>query len=115
MGTFVVAASVGDFKNMPMKKVTVNGQEIMLARVGQNYYAIGNRCPHMHGDLSAGKLEGTIVTCPRHGSQFDITDGHNVRWLGSGLINAVFKSMSSPKPARSYKVKVQGNDVMVEI
>ncbi len=45
----------------------------LLARVGDKYYAADNRCPHMGGKLSPGKLEGTVVTCPRHGSQFDLT------------------------------------------
>jgi 3-phenylpropionate/trans-cinnamate dioxygenase ferredoxin subunit len=70
----------------------------------------------MGGDLSAGMLEGTTITCPRHGSQFDITDGHNFRWMkGSGLMSAALKSLSSSKPVRSYKVKVDGDAIMVEV
>lgn len=42
----------------------VKGQEILVARVGDNYYSVDNRCPHMGGNLSKGNLEGTIVTCP---------------------------------------------------
>jgi hypothetical protein len=34
----------------------------------------------MGGRLWEGKLEGTIVTCPLHGSQFDLSDGHVIRW-----------------------------------
>jgi 3-phenylpropionate/trans-cinnamate dioxygenase ferredoxin component len=116
MGTFVKAAITAELQNGIKKKVNLQGQEIMLARVGDKFYAIDNRCPHMGGDLSAGKLEGTIITCPRHASQFDITDGHNVRWTsGSGLLSATFKVLSSAKPVKSYKVKVEGDAVMVEI
>ena len=115
MGTYVIAASVSDFEGIQKKKITVQGHEIMLAKVGGNYYAIDNTCSHMQGDLSAGTLEGTIVTCPRHGSQFDITDGHNVRWLGPGIVNAMLKPLSSPKPVQAYKVKVQDNDILVEV
>lgn len=116
MGSYVKAAATGEFQDGSKKKVNVQGQEIMLARVGGNYYAIGNLCPHMGGDLAAGTLEGTIITCPRHGSQFDITDGHNVRWTkGSGLTSAVFKAVSSAKPVKSFKVKVEGDAVMVEV
>lgn len=116
MGTYVKAGSTGEFQNGSKQKVNVQGQEIMLARVGDNYYAIGNRCPHMAGDLAAGKLEGTIITCPRHASRFDITDGHNVRWMkGSGLMSTALKALSSSKPVRSYKVKVEGDAILVEV
>jgi 3-phenylpropionate/trans-cinnamate dioxygenase ferredoxin component len=116
MGTFVNAASVKDFEATSKMKVIIQGHEIMLARVGGSFYAVNNRCAHMGGDLSAGKLEGTIITCPRPGSQYDITDGHNVRWLSSGFLNAMLKSINStPKPIRSYKVQVLGENIMVEI
>jgi 3-phenylpropionate/trans-cinnamate dioxygenase ferredoxin subunit len=116
MGTFVKAASTGEFEGINKKKVSVQGQEIMLAKVGGNYYATANACPHMKGDLSAGTLEGTVITCPRHGSQFDVTDGHNVRWLkGQGLTTTVLKAFSSAKPVKSFKVRVEGDNIMVEV
>jgi 3-phenylpropionate/trans-cinnamate dioxygenase ferredoxin subunit len=115
MGTFVIAASVSEFDGISKNKIDVQGHEILLAKVNGNFYAIDNKCPHMKADLSAGTLEGTVITCPRHGSQFDITDGHYVRWLGQGLVNTMLKSLSSPRAVTSYKVKVQGSDIMVEI
>ena len=97
MGKYVAAGRTGELTDGAKKKITVEGQEIMLARVGSDYYAVGNRCPHMKGDLSAGTLEGTIITCPRHGLQFDIRDGRNIRWLkGKGLVSAVGKALKSP-------------------
>ena len=115
MGSFIEAGKTSEFQNGSKKKVTVQGQEIMLARVGDKYYATKNRCPHMGGDLSAGKLEGTIVTCPRHGSQFDITDGHNVRWMkGTGLAAAIGKVAKSPRPITTYNVKIDGNTILIE-
>lgn len=116
MGTFIKAAGTGEFEGISKKKVTVQGQEIMLAKAGGNYYAIANSCPHMKGNLAAGTLEGTVITCPRHGSRFDITDGHNVRWLkGSGLTSTVMKAFSAAKPVKSFKVKVEGDAIMVEV
>ena len=88
MSELVKVAQVDELKDGAMKEVLAQGREILLARVGDNYYAADNRCPHMGGKLSRGKLEGTIVTCPRHGSQFDLSDGRVVRWLkGSGLVS----------------------------
>jgi 3-phenylpropionate/trans-cinnamate dioxygenase ferredoxin subunit len=116
MGDFVKAGNTGEFQDGSKKKVTVNWQEIMQVRVGNSYYAVGNRCPHMGGELSAGKLDGTTITCPRHGSQFDIIDGHNIRWMkGSGLFSAVGKALKSPRPLPTYKVKIEGDSVLVEV
>jgi 3-phenylpropionate/trans-cinnamate dioxygenase ferredoxin subunit len=116
MGTYVKAASVSDLVNGTKKKVTLNGQEIMLAMTSNKYYAIGNRCPHFGGDLSLGKLEGTVITCPRHNSQFDITDGHVVRWLkGSGPSASIGKIFKSPRGVTVFKVKVEGDAIMVEV
>ena len=116
MANYVKAGTTGEFQNGSKKKISVQGQEIMLAKVGDKYYAIGNSCAHMGGDLSAGKLEGTTITCPRHGSQYDITDGHNIRWMmGSGLSASVGKILKSPRGVPSYKVKVEGDAIMVEV
>jgi 3-phenylpropionate/trans-cinnamate dioxygenase ferredoxin subunit len=116
MGTFTKAANINELKDGEKKKVTLGGAEIMLARVGGSYYALANKCPHMGGNLSAGKLEGTVITCPLHASQFDVRDGHSVRWTAwSGVKLAAVKIFRSPRPARTYSVKVEGEDIMVEV
>lgn len=115
MGSFIEAGKTGEFKD-GMKKVLVGGKEILLARVEGKYYAVGNRCPHMGGDLAMGQLNGTVVTCPRHGSQFDITDGHNIRWMkGSGLFSAVGKALKHPRPLPTYNVRVDGDAILIEV
>ena len=92
------------------------GHEVLLARVADKYYAGGNRCPHMGGKLSQGKLEGTVATCPRHGSQFDLRDGRVVRWLkGSGILSRVGKALKSPRPLATYNVKVEDDRIRIEI
>jgi 3-phenylpropionate/trans-cinnamate dioxygenase ferredoxin component len=116
MGKYVKVGAAGEFTDGSKKKVTVEGQEILVARVGNEFYAVANRCPHMGGDLSAGKLDGTVITCPRHGSQFDLRDGKNLRWMkGSGIMSSIGKTLKSPRPLAAYKVMVEGNTVSVEI
>lgn len=116
MGTFVEAGKTSEFKDGMMKEIVVQDKEILLARVKDKYYAVSNRCPHFGGNLSRGSLEGTVVTCPLHGSQFDLTDGHVVRWLkGSGVLSAVGKALKGPKSLDTYKVKVEDNRILVEI
>ena len=116
MGKYIKAGNIGELKDGSKKKVTIEGQEILLAKVGESYYAIGNRCAHMGGDLSAGKLEGTIITCPRHGSQFDVRDGKVIRWMkGAGLFAAMGKVLKSPRPVPKYAVKVEGDTILIEV
>jgi 3-phenylpropionate/trans-cinnamate dioxygenase ferredoxin subunit len=116
MGTFVSVAKTSELKNGAMKQVNVQGHELLIAQIGDKYYATDNRCLHMGGNLSQGKLEGTIVTCPRHASQFDLQDGHVVRWLkGSGLVSSMTKALKGDKQLATYKIKTEGGSIMVEI
>ncbi|HEY4711264.1 MAG TPA: Rieske 2Fe-2S domain-containing protein [Dehalococcoidia bacterium] len=115
MSKFTEVAKIEDLKSGTMKAVIAEGREILLARVGDKYYAVDGRCPHMKGDLSQGKLEGTVVTCPRHGSQFDISNGRVVRWLKGGLMSKVGKALQMSKGLAVYNVKVEGRSILVEI
>lgn len=115
MGKFTEVAKIDELKSGTMKKVIAEGREILLARVGDKYYATDNRCLHMKGDLSQGKLEGTVVTCPVHGSQFDISTGQVVRWLKGGLMSKLGGALKMSKALAVYNVKVEGAGVLVEI
>ncbi len=116
MGRLVDVGAAGDFADGTMRAVTVEGRELLVARVGDAYYAADERCPHMGGRLSQGKLEGTIVTCPRHGSRFDLADGRMVRWTDwSGLTLTLAKTFKSPRPIRTYATQVQADRLTVEL
>jgi 3-phenylpropionate/trans-cinnamate dioxygenase ferredoxin subunit len=114
MSKFTEVAKAEELKSGTMKKVFAEGREILLARVGDKYYATDDRCPHMKGDLSQGKLEGTVVTCPVHGSQFDISNGRVVRWLKGGLMSRLGSALKPPKDLTVYNVKVEDGKVLVE-
>jgi 3-phenylpropionate/trans-cinnamate dioxygenase ferredoxin component len=116
MGNYVQAALISEFTEGSKKKVTLEGKEIMLARVDGVYYAVTNKCPHMGGDLSTGKLEGNTITCPRHDSQFDVRNGAATRWLkGSGIAASLGKLIKPPHGLTTYKVKVEAGKILVEI
>jgi len=115
MSKFIEVAKIEELKSGTMKRVIAEGREILLARVGDKYYATDNRCPHMKGDLSQGKLEGTVVTCPVHGSQFDISNGQVMRWLKGGLMSKLGGALKMSKTLTVYNMKVEGNIVSVEV
>ena len=116
MSQFVPVFKTGELEDRALKAVNVEGREILIAKLGDKYYAAENHCPHMGGNLSKGKLEGAVVTCPLHGSQFDLTDGHVVRWLkGTGLASRIGKVLKSPRPLTIYNVKVEDDRILIKI
>ena len=100
---------VGDIASGTMKSFLVADKKIMIANVGGNFYAVDNTCTHAGGDLSKGKLDGTVVTCPRHGSRFDVTTGRNL----SGPRIPFFKRKVAD--LNSYAVKIEGDSIAVEL
>lgn len=52
---------------------------VAVYRVDGELYACADVCPHQGATLSQGELQAGIVTCPRHGSQFDVRSGHRTR------------------------------------
>ena len=110
----------GDLAPGQMKEVRIKGRELLLARAGDDYLLADNRCPHMGGKLSQGRLDGTVVTCPRHGSRFDLTDGRVIRWTGEGLIgtgvvSALGKLVKPPRALRVYSLKVEDGRLLAEL
>jgi 3-phenylpropionate/trans-cinnamate dioxygenase ferredoxin component len=97
-----------------MKAVSLDGHEMLVAHAGDEYFIADARCPHMGGHLPDGKLDGTILTCPRHHSQFDLADGHVVRWTDwEGVKLDVGRLLRHPRPLRTYAVKVEGTNILV--
>lgn len=52
---------------------------VAVYHLGGRLHAISDTCPHAGASLCEGELDGDVVTCPRHGSQFRVTDGERVR------------------------------------
>ena len=50
---------------------------VAIANVAGTLHAIDGLCPHQGGPLGTGMLCGTILTCPWHGWQFDVTTGRH--------------------------------------
>jgi 3-phenylpropionate/trans-cinnamate dioxygenase ferredoxin subunit len=100
--SFVAIAQVDQIPAGTMKSLIVKGNTILVVNIKGDFYAIGNKCTHFGGDLAKGKLEGSIVTCPRHGSQFDVISGNLVKGPAT-------------KGEPVYKVRIEGQSVEVEI
>lgn len=52
---------------------------LAVFQVEGRVHVVADRCPHAGARLSEGELDRRVLTCPRHGSQFDVTTGERVR------------------------------------
>jgi 3-phenylpropionate/trans-cinnamate dioxygenase ferredoxin subunit/naphthalene 1,2-dioxygenase system ferredoxin subunit len=75
---FVAVAAVADIPEGAMRCVAIERERVLLAQVGGRFYALLDRCGHRNAPLSRGRLDGTIVECPLHFAQFDVTTGRLV-------------------------------------
>ncbi len=49
--------------------------DLALFNVDDRLYAIDDSCPHQGASLLMGKIDGTLLRCPAHGLQFDLSTG----------------------------------------
>ncbi len=106
---YLEVGKIGEITEGTMKSYMVQGNNILVVNYNGSYYAIGGKCTHMGGDLSKGKLDGKIVTCPRHGSKFDITTGQSISGPKIGFLK--LKTGNEP----TYEVKIEGDTIRVNI
>lgn len=92
------AADVADGQ---MRAFDVDGTSVTVANVTGRLYAFDDTCTHAGCSLSEGDLDGTTLTCPCHGSQFDVTSGLVLRG-------------PAERPVRSHAVKIEGEDLLAE-
>jgi len=102
MGDFVKVADAAEIAEGGLAAFDVGGARIAVANVGGTLHAFGDACTHLHCSLSQGDLDGTVVTCPCHGSQFDVTTG--------GVLRG-----PAQEPVRSYVARVENDAFQVEI
>lgn len=81
-------------------RVEAGELRVAVFRVGDDVYAIGDRCSHAEASLAEGELFGTDVECPRHGSEFDVTTGRPA-------------SLPATQPVPVYAVEVIDGEVFV--
>ncbi|MGA8303813.1 MAG: Rieske (2Fe-2S) protein [Thermoplasmata archaeon] len=82
-------------------RIVADGTPIALFRRSGELYAVDARCTHVGGPLDQGAFHGTRVSCPWHGSVFDVRDGKVVR--GPAVRNAT-----------SYRVHLEGETLILE-
>ena len=99
MGEYVRIAGTDDVKPGHGMAAELQGKSLALFNIDGAFHVIDNTCLHRGGPLGEGEVEGSVVTCPWHGWQFNVTTGECIR-------NPAAK-------VEVYLVKIEGNDVKV--
>ncbi|HEY2974768.1 MAG TPA: Rieske 2Fe-2S domain-containing protein [Pyrinomonadaceae bacterium] len=90
-----------DIASGEMRVFDVAGTKVNIASVGGQLHAFDDTCTHKACSLAKGKLDGTTVTCPCHGSRFDVTTGKVLRGPAQQAV-------------RSRLVQMEGESLLVE-
>lgn len=62
-----------------MKQFFAGESEILVVNFDNQVFCLEGRCAHAGAPLVEGTLTGVVLTCPWHGSQFDVTTGSLLR------------------------------------
>src|SRR5207249_10424759 len=82
--------------------VTMGARTIAVFKVSGKTYALDNTCTHLGGPLCKGRLDGSVVQCPWHGSRFDVRSGQVV-------------GPPARPPVKAYAVTVEAGRVCADL
>jgi len=91
-----------DLSSGEARRFDVEDLRVALVRIGDDFYAIGDRCSHEDYSLSEGEVwpDECELECAKHGSTFDLRTGQPC-------------SLPATKPVPVYDVVVEGDDVLL--
>lgn len=95
-------SEVGRIAPGQVKVVMPRGERIALCNVDGEYYAIDDVCTHDGGSLDQGEVFDDEIECPRHGARFSVKTGAAL-------------TLPAVVGVQAYPVKVEGNDILIEI
>ncbi len=102
MGELIKVARLSDIPPGTCRHVDAGGRAVAVFNVDGTIYALGGTCTHRGGPLGEGELDGTVVTCPWHGAQFNVTTGQVV-------------GPPAGQSVPAYTVIVEGEDIKVDV
>ncbi len=111
---FQPALSLQDLPPGSMRAISVAGTAVLLVRDGDQIYAMEPRCGHAGGPLPEGTVQGHVVTCPWHGSQWDASSGRAL--YGPYHLPGVSQLWARILPRRrTYAVRMDNGTVQVDL
>ena len=85
-------------------KVELDGRNVLVARIGDSWYAIDDTCSHAKVSLSEGLIEedDCAIECPRHGALFSLETGEAM-------------TLPAIKPVAAFATDVKDDGVYVTL
>ena len=102
MSEYVKVCELSDVPLGTMHPVDVGENRLMVVNVDGGLFAVERICTHETADLSTGFMSSSEVTCPLHLSRFDVKTGS-------------VQNPPATRPLRTYKLKVDGTSVYVQV
>src|SRR6266851_7959181 len=102
MGELIEGSTLTDLAPGTCRQVDARSWPVALCNVNGTIYAIHGTGTHRGGPLGEGRLDGSVVTCPRHGAQVDVTTGQVI-------------GPPAPQSVPAYTVVVEGNLIKVAV
>jgi nitrite reductase/ring-hydroxylating ferredoxin subunit len=102
MAEFVTVPDGSEPEPGEMAAFEIRGERIAVANLDGTLYAFDDVCPHRQCSLAGGDLQETVVTCPCHGSQFEIRTGERLR---GPAVRAV----------RTFAVRIENGTLQLEV
>lgn len=99
---FTPVAQLNALKTGKMLRVNAGEQNILLANVDGEIYAVEDMCSHEDASLYNGALKGRCVECPLHGSHFDLKTGEPQQEPATEAI-------------KTFSVKVENEQIWVQV
>lgn len=99
---FVKIGKVSEITPGNAKVYELDDRAVALCNVDGTIYAIDDMCSHDDAPLDQGFLEGCEIECPRHGARFDVRTGE-------------VKALPAVLPIDTFKVRVDGDDIEVDL
>lgn len=78
--------TAADLADGGMKAVDINGQPVLIARIGSDYLAVSNRCGTTPLPLQFSTLAGAELRCSWHGCRYDLRTGNRLDSAGDRLV-----------------------------
>jgi len=102
LSEWIKACSLEQVKEGQLFGLTVNEKKILLANLKGKILATDLICTHANADLSTGFLSEEGVRCPLHLSVFNLENGEP-------------QNLPAETPLKVYNVKIDDNEVYVEV
>lgn len=97
------------------KAFKINGEDILLFRLDDGYYATQAKCTHLFMPLEKGDVvDGCRVQCKFHRAEFDIKTGEVSNWACFPPGIQALNFIRGEKDLKTYPTSVEGGKVFVE-